>query len=109
MFHWTSGDSQATVAAVVALAAALWWLYQRGRHQGKMTAALTENTSATKELTHVTGELRQEFSAHRARTDTLLDEHGRMLIQHDKRLSSVEQRGSVSVTVNPPPSEGSST
>ncbi len=77
----------ATATVLAALAGALWWLYRRGSRGGGIKDSVDRATGAIERNTEVTDKLRQEFTAHRARTDTILEEHSRMLVQHDKRLT----------------------
>lgn len=87
---WTAVGAVGAVLVTIAIAACGlgWWLYRRGGHQGKLTASIDAATEAVERNTRATADLSVAFTAHKARTDTRLDEHQRMLVQHDKRLSA---------------------
>lgn len=92
VFHWTAGDSQAAVAAVVAGGGFLALIYRRGRSEGGYTSALNANTKATENLTRVTGDLALKLEGHVARTDERLDGHQSRLDEHGQRLELHDQR-----------------
>lgn len=93
-----SGVVGAAVAVVALGAGGLRWLYRRGGLAAKLTSAVDAAVEAMERLgrrveqnSDVTAQLSKELAAHQARTDAILSEHSRMLVQHDKRLSAVER------------------
>lgn len=101
------GVAAAVVVLLTAVGGFAWWLYRRGGQAGKLTSTIETAVSAVQENTTETRKLSNEFVAHRAKTDLLLEEHQRMLVQHDKRLSGLERGGSTVINVNPAVTEGS--
>lgn len=86
--YQAAGVAVGVVTLLTAVAGTLLWLYRRGARGGGLKDSVDRATGAIEKNTEVTDRLRQEFTAHRARTDTILEEHQRMLIAHDKRLGA---------------------
>lgn len=63
------------------------WLYRRGGDEGKLAESIDRLTGATEANTSAVADMSTRFAAFEARTDTRLDEHQRMIVQHDKRLA----------------------
>lgn len=80
------------VLAGCALAGGVGLAYKRGGSEGRLADSLDNLTAATDANTTAIQGQAVEYSAHKARSEVIHEEHQRMLVQHDKRLGAVERR-----------------